>query len=133
VVVALACVGWLGPRDATVTSEFEDGASVEITYPQMTRPGAESAITVSVEGVTGPVTVELPSRVFGSLGIETITPAPATETATGSWVRLTFEASPTEDFSVEFAGRMPTRSGVGPATYPVRVGVPGANPVEVAS
>ncbi|GAA3540321.1 hypothetical protein [Aeromicrobium flavum] len=132
-VVVLACLGWLGPREATASGELEDGASVEVTYPQITRPGAASALTVSVEDVSGPVTIELPALVLETLGVETISPAPATETATATSVRLTFDASPTGDFSVGLAGRMPTRSSVGAVTYPIRVGVAGAAPEEVAS
>lgn len=130
-VVVVACLGWLGPRDATAKGSTADGSDVRVTYPQITRSGADAALEIELERVTGPVTIELPRTVLDTLGIELVTPAPASETGDRTHVRMTFERPPAGELTVLLHGRMPTRSALGPTTYPIRVGTGGEPPAEV--
>ena len=119
VIVAAACVGLLGPREGTAT----DGDRLTVTYPQVTRSGSDSGLTVEATGVAPdqPVVVELPHEVFERLGLETQTPAATAEASGGTTVRLTFEAPGTDELTVELAGRLGTRSTLGTFTYDVTV------------
>lgn len=133
VIVLVAATNLLGPRDATATGSTSGGADVTVEYPKLTRSGAASAVAVTVEQADGRVVIELPTLVFERLGIETITPAPATETSSKTSVRLTFDPPPSGDLAVQLSGRMPTRSTVGAFTYPVRVAVADQEPTDVVS
>lgn len=127
VIVALSCLGWLGPREATAS----DG-DLTVMYPQVTRSGSDSALTITAKGVGGaPVTVEIPQTAFDRLGLESIRPAPATETPGGGTVRLTFEAPQADELSVDLAGRLGTRSDLGPFSYEIRVSTEGRAPLVV--
>ena len=141
-VVAVACLGWLGPREATAS----DPAGFTVTYPQVTRSGADSAVTIEGEDLVGgaPVVVEVPQALFDRLGLESIVPAPTTEAATADTVRLTFEAPRSDAFAAELAepdpadraaelaGRLSTRSDLGPFTYEIRLTTEGAAPRTVS-
>ncbi|WP_269306016.1 hypothetical protein [Aeromicrobium sp. HA] len=133
VVIVLACLGWLGPRDATARGATPDGSEVTVTYPLLTRSGADAALEISIEDVTGPVTVQLPRDVLETLGLEVVTPRPAAETGDKTAVRLTFARPPAGELTVYLHGRMPTRSTLGPVRYAVQVGTGGEPPAEVAS
>lgn len=120
VVVAMSCLGWLGPRESTVTDET---GRLTVTYPQLARSGAESGLMVEVEDVEPgtPVVIEVPVAVIDRLGLEGMTPEPLVQTSAGDAVRLRFAAPPEGDFSVQFAGRLPTRADLGPLSFDVRV------------
>lgn len=117
--VILSLTGWLGPRESTVT----DG-DLTVTFPHVTRPGVESTLEVSADGLgPGRVAVEVPSTVMDRLGIETISPRPVSETSMGDVVRLTFDGSGAGGvFTVRFFGRVPVRAQLGTLTYSIRVG-----------
>jgi hypothetical protein len=110
-VIVAACLGWLGPREASAS----DGG-LEVTYPQITRPGLESTVelTVTPVGADTPVLVEMSTVTFDRLGLETISPAPTRETSAGDTVRLEFEPPGAgEELTVRFVGRLATRTTPG--------------------
>lgn len=129
-VVLLACLGWLGPREATAS----DPDGLTVTYPQVTRSGADSAVKIEGEDLAegAPVVVEVPQALFDRLGLESIAPAPTTESATADTVTLTFEAPQGDDFAVELSGRLSTRSDIGPFSYDIRLTTEGAAPRTVS-
>ncbi|MFS0886946.1 hypothetical protein [Aeromicrobium sp. 179-A 4D2 NHS] len=118
-VVAAACLGLLGPREGTAT----DGDRLTVAYPQVTRSGSDSALTIEAKGVSAdaPLSVEIPHEAFERLGLETMTPAPTAESSDGDTVRLTFEAPGADELSVDLSGRLGTRSTLGTFTFDVRV------------
>lgn len=116
VVVVAACLGWLGPRDATARDE-----GVTVTFPQVTRSGMDSTIEISLDRESaGPVVVEVPRTVVDRLGIETISPQPTSEVSVRDSVRLTFE-EPEGAFAVRLFGRLPPRADLGTFTYAILV------------
>ena len=129
-VVAVACLGWLGPREATAS----DPDGLTVTYPQVTRSGSDSAVTIEGKDLPegAPVVVEVPQALFDRLGLESIVPAPTTEGATADTVRLTFETPQSDDFAAELSGRLSTRSDLGPFSYEIRLTTEGAAPRTVS-
>lgn len=119
-VVAVACLGWLGPRESTVT---DDTGRLSVTYPQLARSGAESGLTIDVAPVDRATTVvvEVPLSVFDRLGLDLTTPDPVVQTSVGDTVRLRFDAPQDDTFSVHLGGRLPTRADLGPFSYDLRV------------
>ncbi|WP_153303000.1 hypothetical protein [Aeromicrobium choanae] len=119
-VVAASCLGWLGPREGTVTDET---GRLTVTYPQLARSGAESGLMVEVEDAerATPVVIEVPTAAIDRLGLEGMTPEPVVQTSAGDSVRLRFAAPRDGNFSVQFAGRLPTRADLGPFSFDVRV------------
>jgi len=126
-VVVAACLGWLGPRETSVSAD-----GLEVTYPQLTRPGVDATVEVALPAVDtdAPVVLEISAVAYDRLGIETITPTPASETTAGDAVRLTFDAPATPELSVRLAGRTPTRTTLGPFTFSIRVASSGSSPAE---
>lgn len=132
-VVVVACLGWLGPRDATAAGDA-GGVSVTVTHPQITRSGVDSAVEVAVERETGgPLRLELPATTIDELGLETFVPAPDTEAVRGDTIVLTFEDLPRGDVTVRLLGRMPTRSTIGRHTREISVLAGSPEPVVVTA
>ncbi len=128
VVVVAACLGWLGPRDASASDH-----GVTVTFPQVTRAGMDSTIEVTLDqAAAGAVVMEIPRTVVDRLGIETISPQPSSEVSVRDSVRLTFE-EPEGGFTVQLFGRLPPRAELGTFGYVIRVRAAEAQPREVSA
>lgn len=131
VVVVVACLGWLGPRDTTVSDEA-GGRAMTVTHPQISRSGADSAIEIEFErDGGGPVRVELPVSATDLFGLETYVPAPASEVVRGDTLVLTYDELPPGDVTLRLIGRMPTRAQIGRFTHPIAVQAASPEPLEV--
>jgi len=106
VIVAVACLGWLGPRDATASAE--DGEEkVTVTYPQVTRSGVDSAYEITVDR------------------------PPAAEGVRGDTFHAMFVGLPKGEVTVRVLGRMPTRATLGRFTHTIGVSTGRGEPIEV--
>jgi len=131
VIVAVACLGWLGPRDATASAE--DGEEkVTVTYPQVTRSGVDSAYEITVDRPAGgAVRLEMPASALDELGLEQIVPTPAAEGVRGDTFHAMFVGLPKGEVTVRVLGRMPTRATLGRFTHTIGVSTGRGEPIEV--
>ncbi len=131
IVVLVACLGWLGPRETTSTDRA-GGMAMTVTHPQISRSGVDSAIDIAVErDDSGPVVLEMDAAAFEDLGLETIVPTPASETVRGDTLVLRWAGVPAGDVTLRLLGRMSTRSTIGRVSTPIRVSAGDASPLEV--
>lgn len=131
VVVVLACLGWLGPKDGSATGTA-GSTSVTVTYPQITRSGVDTAIEVAIEREgAGPVRIELPASAVDEFGLQTYVPAPASQAVRGDTLVVTFEGLPAGEVTLRLLGRMPTRATLGRFTHPLLVAAGSPEPLEV--
>jgi len=112
--VAAAALGLLGPRDSTVSAEAAQGA-MDVTYPQIARPGLEVEVSVRLtprEG-SGTATLTVPQDALSLVGVEAIHPEPASQVSRDDAVTFEFELSDDERVTVTLSGRVPVKQGPG--------------------
>ncbi|WP_248580644.1 hypothetical protein [Nocardioides sp. InS609-2] len=94
--LAAAAVGLLGPRTAD-TSDSAGDWSLGVTYPQITRAGQPSPLTLTVTNATGfgdTVRIRLCDELFDDLDFQAWYPAPSSETDDGPWLYYEFDPPP---------------------------------------
>ncbi len=91
-----AAVGLLGPRTAD-SSDSAGGVTLDVTYPQITRAGQPSplSLTVTDEGGFGDtIRLRLCDEFFDQLDFQSWYPTPSAETGDGPWLYYEFDPPP---------------------------------------
>jgi len=95
-VVALAAIGFLGPRSGT-TSDSANGWELDASYPVVLRAGQPAPITFEVSregGFDGPISLSICGDYFSELDFQNWYPNPSAETRGGE--ALVYEFDPPE-------------------------------------
>lgn len=110
-IVVAALTGFLGPRESTHTMDGAAG-TLEVTHPQLTRPGLDAEIVVVVDPLsTGePLRLRVDSEVLSTLGILTVQPAPEAERSADGAVEYEFVPTDEPPYEIRFSGRVPTKA-----------------------
>ncbi|WP_426241726.1 hypothetical protein [Nocardioides sp. LHG3406-4] len=95
-ILLAAAVGFLGPRSAD-SSDSAGGLTLDVTYPQITRAGQPSPLSVTVTDEAGfgdTVRIRLCDEFFDELDFQAWYPSPSAETADGPWLYYEFDPPP---------------------------------------
>lgn len=124
-IVVGALTGLYGPRTATERSSSSWG-ELEVTQPRVVRAGVDISVGITPRPTrTGDgYTVAVALAWVEDLGIEQVTPVPASESTTSDTWLLTYDEDPGE--TVVLSGRVPTHPRVGRVETPVGVAPAGA-------
>lgn len=131
VLLALIVVGALsglyGPREVTRSTESSWGV-LEVTTPRVVRAGVDLSVRITLrpERSGQPYVVAVDLAWVEDLGVETVTPAPTSESSTGEAWLLTYDENPGE--TVVLTGRVPTHPRIGPVHGAIAVGPAGQPP-----
>lgn len=112
VLVGAAALGLLGPREATTRADGASG-SLSVAHPQITRPGLDAQVTVTLvpDPGSGTALLTLPQEALALLGVQTVHPAPSGQVARDEAVTYEFELSGDDRLTVTFSGRVPVKQG----------------------
>lgn len=107
VLVGFALVGLLGPRQATA-SATENGYTVDVRYPQVTRSGLVSPLRVRVShegGFAGPIALAFDDALFDRFDFQNWYPNPDAETGTPDRVEYEFQPPSGDVFALSLDAR----------------------------
>lgn len=109
-VVVAALSGYLGPRDATV-STHDDRGVVEITHPHLTRPGLDTEVVMRVApSTTDAIRLLVDAEALSTLGTLAVHPAPDAERSRDGMVEYEFTPAGEGPYEVRLVGRVPPKS-----------------------
>lgn len=134
IVAVFACLDLLGPTSATTSANGPNGSRVEIEFPERTRPGLESEVSVTLSApvpITEDVLLVVDAAMYDEFGLEQVVPEPSEQQSLGSRLRMTFEPPPEgRVMSITFAGRIPAQQLPGSYQFNVDARVPPSPAVE---
>jgi hypothetical protein len=102
--IVLGVTGFFGVRTRTAQGSG-GGYTVEVEYPQVTRPGLDSPWTATVRrpgGFAGPVTIAVTSEYFDMFDENGLDPDPAKASQDGEFTIWTFEPPSGDTLTVAF-------------------------------
>jgi hypothetical protein len=105
-IVAGGLSGWLGPQTRTI-SATENGYTLTVTYPAVTRPGLPIRLEFEIRhpgGFPGPVTLSTTFDYVHLFDISNLEPEPSSSTATADRLAYTFDRPSGDAFRVSLDG-----------------------------
>lgn len=119
--VVAACLGLLGPRDVEAGAQTPAGTELTVRYPQITRPGLETELVLTVASRSEEVTVVAEAEALDLFGVEQIRPEPDSQHAEEGLVYLTFPTGRHDRIEIRMHGRLDPRQAPGRWAHAVGV------------